>query len=169
MTPLRIRAATPEDAAWLLPMSSRLHDFGPPPFRPRDQMDRAVADDIGSSLDAPDETVAVFVVEDSASGRPLGFAHVRTLTDYFTAEPHGHVSDLVVAADAEGRGAGSALLAACEDWSRARRYRLLTLNVFDENRRARALYDRLGYRADTLRMVKVLGEETPRAAKETKR
>src|SRR4029453_9666013 len=113
---LRIRSATPDDAAWLLPMSSRLHDFGPPPFRPRDQMDRAVALDIGESLGSADQAVAVFVAEDAASGRPLGFAHIKTFTHYFTAEPHGHVSDLVVAAGAEGRGVGSALMAAAEDW-----------------------------------------------------
>ena len=122
-------------------------------------MDQAVAQDIGSSLGSADQTVAVFVAEDASSGRPLGFAHIKTFTDYFTAEPHGHVSDLVVAAGAEGRGVGSALMAAAEDWSRARGHRLLTLNVFDENRRARALYERLGYRPDTLRMVKVLGEK----------
>ncbi|HEY2797815.1 MAG TPA: GNAT family N-acetyltransferase [Thermoanaerobaculia bacterium] len=153
---LRIRAARADDAAWLLPMSSRLHDFGPPPFRPRDQMDRAVAADIAASLGSSDPSVAVLVVEDEASGRPLGFAHVKTFADYFTAEPHGHVSDLVVAADSEGRGVGGALLAAAEAWSRARGHRLLTLNVFDENDRARRLYDRIGYRPDTLRMVKVL-------------
>lgn len=159
--PLRIRTATREDAAWLLPMSSRLHDFGPPPFRPRDQMDRAVAADIGASLGSPDPAVAVFVAEDAASGRPLGFAHIKTFSDYFTAEPHGHVSDLVVAEDAEGRGVGSALLEAAADWSKAKGHRLLTLNVFDENRRARALYDRLGYRPDTLRMVRVLEDPAP--------
>jgi ribosomal protein S18 acetylase RimI-like enzyme len=137
-------------------MSSRLHDFGPPPFRPREQMDRAVAADIGRSLGSPDPAVAVLVLEDASSGRPLGFAHIKTFTDYFTAEPHGHVSDLVVAAGAEGRGAGSALLAAAENWSRGRGHRLLTLNVFEENQRARRLYDRLGYRTDTIRMVKVL-------------
>jgi GNAT superfamily N-acetyltransferase len=153
---LRIRPATAADAAWILPMSSRLHDFGPPPFRPRDQMDRAVAADIGASLGSPDADVAVLVAEDEASGRPLGFAHVKTFHDYFTAEPHGHVSDLVVAEGAEGRGAGSALLAAAEDWSRARGHRLLTLNVFDANHRARRLYDRVGYLPDTIRMVKVL-------------
>ena len=153
---LRIRPATREDAAWLLPMSSRLHDFGPPPFRPREQMDRAVAGDIGASLGSPDPSLAVLVVEDAGSGKPLGFTHIKTFSDYFTAERHGHVSDLVVAEGAEGRGVGSALLAAAEDWSRARGHRLLTLNVFDENHRARRLYDRLGYRPDTLRMVKVL-------------
>lgn len=145
-------------------MSSRLHDFGPPAFRPRAQMDRAVAADIASSLESPDDSVVVFVAEDAASGAPQGFVHVRTLTDYFTAEPHGHVSDLVVAAVAEGRGVGGALLGAAEDWSRARGHRLLTLNVFDRNRRARALYDRLGYEPDTLRMVKVLRGAVPEDA-----
>ena len=153
---LRIRPARAEDAEWILPMSPRLHDFGPPLFRPRDQMDRAVAADIAAGLGSSDPGIAVLVAEDEASGRPLGFAHIKTFADYFTAEPHGHVSDLVVAGGAEGRGVGSALLAAAEDWSRARGHRLLTLNVFDENHRARRLYDRVGYRPDTLRMVKVL-------------
>jgi len=118
-------------------------------------MDRAVAVDIAATLEAPDDTAAVFVVEDAA-GRPLGFVHVRTFSDYFTAEPHGHVSDIVVGEDAEGRGAGRALMAAAEGWSRKKGHRLLTLNVFDQNHRARALYDRLGYRPDTTKMVKVL-------------
>ncbi len=153
---LRIRAARPQDASWILPMSPRLHDFGPPPFRPREQMDRAVAADIAAGLESADPEIAVLVAEDEASGRPLGFAHIKTFADYFTGEPHGHVSDLVVAAGAEGRGVGTALLEAAEQWSRGRGHRLLTLNVFDENRRARRLYDRVGYRPDTLRMVKVL-------------
>ena len=103
-------------------MSSRLHDFGPPPFRPRDaDGPRPSRADIGASLGSADPAVAVFVAEDAASGRPLGFAHIKTFSDYFTAEPHGHVSDLVVAADAEGRGVGSALLEAAADWSRAKR------------------------------------------------
>lgn len=152
---LRIRAAIPEDAVWLLPLSARLHDFGPPPFRPRDQMDRAVAVDIGGTLETPVPEATVLVVEDEGK-RPLGFVHVRTLHDYFTAEPHGHVSDLVVAGNAEGRGAGRALMDAAEEWSRAQGHRLLSLNVFAENHRARALYDRLGYRPDTTKMVKVL-------------
>ena len=122
VTALRIRTAVARDADWLLPLSARLHDFGPPKFRPRDQMDRAVAADIGGSTRAPGSEAVVFVVEEEGEGgrRPLGFVHVRTLTDYFTAEAHGHVSDLVVAENAEGRGAGAALMAAAEDWSRSR-------------------------------------------------
>jgi len=151
-----IRPATASDASWLLPLSARLHDFGPPPWRPRADMDAAVARSIGEALERPGADALVLVAEDP-EGRPLGFVHLHSLTDYFTGEVHGHVSDIVVAAEAEGRGVGRSLMAAGEEWSRGRGHRVLTLNVFDENSRARALYDRLGFSPDTLRMVKVLG------------
>jgi GNAT superfamily N-acetyltransferase len=53
-------------------------------------------------------------------------------------------------------GAGRALLAAVEAWAIERGYRLLSLNVFDRNVRARALYEKNGFEVDTLRYVKEL-------------
>ena len=151
-----MRRARKADGEWILPLSSRLHDFGPPSFRPRRAMDAAVARSIGAALDAPESPdPAVFVAEDE-TGRPLGFIHLHTQRDFFTGEVHGHVSDVVTAADAEGRGVGHALMAAGEEWSRSLGHRLLTLNVFDGNARARRLYAALGYEPDTMRMVKVL-------------
>jgi GNAT superfamily N-acetyltransferase len=137
-------------------MSARLHDFGPPRWRPRPVMDEAVARSIASSLEplAADHA-AIFVAEES-DGTPLGFIHVHTARDFFTGEEHGHVSDVVTASGEEGRGIGRALMAAGEEWSRGRGHRLLTLNVFAANSRARALYERIGYEPDTTKMVKVL-------------
>ncbi|HEX4496693.1 MAG TPA: GNAT family N-acetyltransferase, partial [Thermoanaerobaculia bacterium] len=43
-----------------------------------------------------------------------------------------------------------------EAWAVGRGYRLLTLNVFEENRRARALYERNGFGVDMLRLIKEL-------------
>ena len=150
-----MRRARAGDRDWILPLSSRLHDFGPPSFRPRPAMDAAVARSIAAALDAPESPdPAVFVAEDE--GRPLGFIHLHTQRDFFTGEVHGHVSDVVTAAGAEGRGVGRALMAAGEEWSRSLGHRLLTLNVFDGNARARGLYAALGYEPDTMRMVKVL-------------
>jgi GNAT superfamily N-acetyltransferase len=156
--PILIRAATARDREWILPLSARLHDFGPPPWRPRPEMDAAVAQGIGSALDSPGPDRAVFAAED-ADRRPLGFIHVHTAQDFFTGEEHGHVSDIVVIAAAEGRGVGRALMAAGEGWSRARGHRLLSLNVFEGNSRARALYERLGFASDTMKLMKVL--DTP--------
>jgi GNAT superfamily N-acetyltransferase len=153
--PIAIRPATPADRAWILPLSSRLHDFGPPPWRSRERMDAAVALAIGAALDAGGLDSAVFVAQDGR-GNPLGFVHVHTATDFFTGEDHGHVSDIVVAPGAEGGGVGRALMAAGEAWSRDRGHRLLTLNVFGGNSRARRLYELLGYSADTTKLVKIL-------------
>jgi ribosomal protein S18 acetylase RimI-like enzyme len=54
---------------------------------------------------------------------------------------------LFVAPHARGQGVGTALLAAIAREARARGYREVRLDVVDENTRARALYERLGYRA----------------------
>ncbi len=112
-----IRPGRPDDRDWILALAPRLHEFGPPPFRPRPAMS----------------------------------------TDYFTGEAHGHVSDIVVDPQQEGRGVGRALLAAAEDWARSRGYRLISLNVFGDNDRARRLYEAVGYGTDTVKMVKEIG------------
>ena len=54
---------------------------------------------------------------------------------------------LVVAPEARGRGIGTRLLHAAADEARARGFREIRLDVVDENPRARALYERMGFRA----------------------
>jgi GNAT superfamily N-acetyltransferase len=150
-----IRPATPRDREWILPLAPRLHDFGPPPLRLRDVMDRAVVASIDGALTGAAPGAVVLVAE-SADGSPLGFIHLHGARDFFTGEEHGHVSDIVVRAEAEGRGVGQRLMTAAEDWARERGYRLLSLHVFEGNARARAFYERLGYRADIRRLIKPL-------------
>ncbi len=153
--PCTIRPARPGDREWILALAPRLHEFGPPPWRPRDVMDRAVTDSIDGALTAPQPDQTVLVAEDAAH-QPLGFVHLHAATDFHTGERHGHVSDIVVAPAAEGRGVGAALMAAAETWARERGFRLLSLHVFDANVRAQALYERLGYRRDIVKMIKTL-------------
>lgn len=152
---IEIRPATIADGAWILPLSARLHDFGPPPWRPREAMDAAVAAAVEAALRAPEEGQIVLVAL-ASDGERLGFVHVHSAVDYFTHEEHSHVSDLAITREAEGRGVGRALMEAAESWAASRGHRLLTLNVFDSNQRARRLYDRLGYQPDTTKLVKVL-------------
>jgi ribosomal protein S18 acetylase RimI-like enzyme len=47
-------------------------------------------------------------------------------------------------------------MAAAEDWARGRGYRLLSLDVFADNRRAVDFYRRGGFKTETRRMVKPL-------------
>lgn len=155
---MRIRPATPQDRAWILALAPRLHAFGPPgppPWRPLVQMDRAVARGLERVLEAPSPTAQILIAE-GPGPESLGFMHVHTATDFFTGEVHTHISDLVVAQAAEGRGVGRALLEAAEAWARERGHRLLTLNVFPTNRRALAVYERAGFAPDTMKLVKAL-------------
>lgn len=63
------------------------------------------------------------------------------------AEPEHFLLDgICVAAPARNLGIGSALMAAIEDQARQRGYGSVRLEVIDSNWRAKALYQRLGYR-----------------------
>ena len=151
-----IRPATPADRSGVLALVPRLRAFGPTPLRPAEQMDAAERRALEEAFDDPPEGSALLVAGD-AGGPVLGVAYAFPSTDYFTEEAHGHLSILAVAAEAEGRGVGRALLGAVERWAKDAGYRLLTLNVFDGNERAKSVYERAGYAPDTVRYVKELG------------
>ena len=73
----------------------------------------------------------------TTEGTPAGFAFLEPAVDYFSGERHGHLGMIAVTAEAEGHGAGAALMRAAEDWARGCGYAKLTLNVFEGNQRAR--------------------------------
>lgn len=152
---IRIRTARPDDAGWIAALAPRLHEFGPPPWREVSAMDAAVRAGLVHELVQPTAGSAIFAAEDPA-GTPLGFVSLRTDPDYFSGEPVGHVTDIVVARPGEGRGVGRALLAAAERWAEGRGYPWLTLHVFAGNDRARRVYEQAGYRVEWTRMLKPL-------------
>lgn len=152
---LRIRAASAADKDFIISLVPRLAEFGPPPWRDAAQMNAVDAEVLAGRLDQRPPGTAVFVAEDEAGVR-LGFIHLQTDTDYYTREEHGHVGDIVVTPEGEGRGVGRALLEKGEEWARAQGFRWLALHVFAQNRRAREVYRRLGYGEDMLKCVKPL-------------
>ena len=152
---IRVRLATAENADFVLGLVPQLVAFGPPPWRDRRQMMDTDTLVIGRALQGLAAGATVLVAED-IGGRPLGFIHLCGETDYYTRSEAGHIADIIVAPDARGRGVGETLIAAAEEWARARGYPLLTLNVFIENAHARALYERTGFGAEIVRYVKAL-------------
>jgi ribosomal protein S18 acetylase RimI-like enzyme len=154
-TDVRIRPASAADREFVISLMPRLVEFGPPRWRDAEQMTAFDTRVITESLLNPKQGAAVFVAEDSG-GAPLGFIHLHAATEHYNHEEHGHVEDLIVAPEGEGRGVGRALLEKAEEWARERGYRWLTLNVFAENLRARGVYKRLGYGEDMVKYVKEL-------------
>ena len=154
-SPLRVREATAADAEFILSLVPRLVEFGPPPWRdPVDMTStdlRIVADKIAT---APEGT-AMYIAF-SGTGERLGYIHLEPGTDYYHPAERGHVADLVVAPAGEGRGVATALMAEAELWARSRGYTSISLTVFAQNTRAKALYERLGYGPDMTKYVKNL-------------
>jgi GNAT superfamily N-acetyltransferase len=140
-------------------MAAELGAFGPPSWRTAEEIVDAEVRTLTAHFSAPVPGAEVLVVG-REDGEPLGFAFVETVTDYFTGERHGHVGMLAVGRAHQGMGAGRALMCAAELWARERGFRRLSLNGFARNERARAVYERLGYEAETLRYVKAVTPDT---------
>jgi len=151
-----VRPARPEDREFVLAAAVELAAFGPPEWRTPEEVVEGEAKTLRAFFAAPPAGSALLVAEEDA--RSLGFAYLETQRDYFLAEEHGHIGILAVTKPAQGRGAGGALLEAAEAWARSLGYRRLTLHVFERNSRARAVYDHRGYRPESLKYVKFLGD-----------
>lgn len=158
-TDLKVRPARSEDREFIFSLASRLTEFGPPPWHDPARMTSTDREILDAALSAQTQGTTILVAE-AGNGALLGFIHLNTEIDYYTREENGHISDVAVAAAGEGRGVGRALMAAGEEWGRARGHALLTLNVFVKNIRARRLYEKLGYAEDMMKYVKELRRQS---------
>ncbi len=150
---VRIRPAIRADKPFILATAERLADFELPPWRRAEDITATEVQALEQAFETLGES-ALYIAE--SDGAPLGFLYLERHTDYFTGQAHGHVSMVALAKEAEGYGAGKALMQFAEDWARDNGLPFLALNVFGLNTRARALYERLGYAPDTVKYLKVL-------------
>jgi len=152
---IAVRDGTAADRDFVVDTARRFAAFGPPPWRTASEVVGGEVRCLDEFFDGRLTGPALLIAE--LDGRPAGFAFLETAVDYFSGETHGHLGMIAVTESAEGRGAGAALMRAAEAWGRSRGYKKLTLNVFEGNARARAAYERAGYRIETLKYVKPLG------------
>lgn len=150
-----LRAATAADEAFLLELTSRLAAFDVPAWRTPVEITRGDDAILLDALHRPAGDTLILIAEDD-TGLPAGYVFVSTKTDYFTRERHAHIEVLAVRASHEGQGFGRRLLAAAEDWAQARGDQCITLNAFERNRRARAVYEHLDYQPETIHYRKAL-------------
>lgn len=152
---IKIRFASASDQDFILSLVPRLTEFGPPTWRDVSQMISTDLQVLRDQLTNQPSDTAFFVAEDER-GLPLGFIHLQTGTDYYNHDKHGHIANVIIAPEGEGRGIGRMLIEKGEEWARAQGYRWLTLSVFAQNVRAREVYKRLGYGEDIMKYVKDL-------------
>jgi GNAT superfamily N-acetyltransferase len=149
-----IRPAHAADRGFVLAATTRLSAFGVPAGRTAPEIVEGEARTLRAYFDAANPPETLLIAE--TAGAPSGFVFLEEHRDYFTFAIHGHIGILVVVEAVEGRGVGAALIGAAEEWARSHGHDTLTLNVFEGNRRARALYERSGFRPDTIRYRKGL-------------
>jgi GNAT superfamily N-acetyltransferase len=149
-----LRRANAQDEPDVATLIARLVEFGPPAWRDADRMVDIDRERVLRSLRSTEADPAVFVA--TCGNRIAGFVHLHSLVDQYHSRPHGHIEDIVVATQFEGRGVARLLMGAAEQWAKSLGFEWLTLSVFDQNSRARRIYENAGFGADILRMVKPL-------------
>ena len=149
-----IRSATSADRAFLASLAERLADFERPAWRSHEEIADGDRRALFDALDHPQPGTQLFIAE--LDGTRAGCLLLWTLEDYFCQQWHAHVSVIAVTREAEGTGVGRALMAHAEAWARAQGHTSITLSVFEGNRRAQALYERVGYATEMRRMIKLL-------------
>ena len=154
----QIRHALPADEPFLLELTTRLADFAVPAWRTPKEIADADHTILLDALHRPQGDTAILVAE-APAGTPAGYVFVSTKVDYFTRVTHAHIEVLAVRPGLERKGIGRALLAAAEEWAAARGDRHITLNVYWQNTRARAVYDMLGWEPETIHYRKEIRTE----------
>jgi GNAT superfamily N-acetyltransferase len=150
---IRIRLYVESDREFLLRLTLRLA-IGLASWRDPQKMYAAARRWIEEDIAGMGERSTVLVAED-AHGAWLGFVTMGEQM-HFTGEAQAYVGELLVAAEAEGRGVGRALMTAAEEWARAHGYGFVALDTGAAKGGARAFYGRLGYREESVKLVKTL-------------
>jgi GNAT superfamily N-acetyltransferase len=152
---IRVRPYHPNDRAFVLSLAPRL-TIGMPPWCDTERSIDAVQSWITGSINQHGQATMVFVAEDE-QGERLGFATVTHET-HFTGERQAYIGELATSEAAEGYGVGKALLQTCEQWARDQGHRILALATGAANQRALGFYRHLGYRAEDIKLIKLLDE-----------
>lgn len=153
---ISIRKSTADDIPFIKSHAYRLLEFGPPSWR--EEISLMTEADIRHNTNAilsNDPDIGTFIAVDDEENQ-FGWIYLTIQTDYYTKERHAHITDIVVAKDAEGKGIGKALLAFADEWAKEMGSRWITLNVFAGNQHAQAVYEKAGYQKEWVKYLKIL-------------
>ncbi|MDR3526942.1 MAG: GNAT family N-acetyltransferase [Rhizomicrobium sp.] len=122
------------------------------------RLDPAYGEDQFEAMMAEAEKGAIFVAE--AETGLIGWVVVIESESpaYVIAEERraAQICELYVEEGARGQGAGKALLAACEDWGRAKGHKIIRIGHLARNDLAANIYEKAGYAPYTVARRKTL-------------
>lgn len=147
------RPYIPADREFILSLAPRLA-IGIPAWRDPQKMIVTAQSWLVESIEKHGQKTTVFVAENER-GERLGFATVSHST-HFTGVGQAYVGELATSEQAEGRGAGKALIRTCEQWAREQGYSILSLATGAANEHALGFYQHLGYLNEDVTLVKLV-------------
>ena len=151
---LSIRSAQESDRAFIFELSPRLAEVVKLAWHSDNSVQNMQDDYITEILDKKSVPQITLIAEKSEI--PLGFIHVCSHKDSISEEICGTVPLLAVSPSAQNIGVGRLLMEAAENWAKEQGYRLLHLEVFANNDKARGFYQNIGFMPETLHMIKPL-------------
>lgn len=153
-TDIRIRPAVRADIPFVEELYERVEATGAPHWR-QDGPSPYTTDWIEHIIEKHPANQILLIAEDS-DGKRLGYTWALSLTDFDANVPHGHIAGVGVSPAAEGRGVGTVLVHAAEEWCREQGLGEVTLHCYIANQRAHRLYERLGFEDEWFQMRKGL-------------
>lgn len=149
-----IRPARAGDSEFVAGLVPSLLQLASPAWADTEAMAPGFREVLTEAVRTDNERAAVLIAQ-RPDGTPLGFISLKISADAAGNE-RGHVADLAVAENARRIGVGRALMQAGEAWAREQGLPFLSLDVWSTNERALAFYRSLGYRTESLCLIKAL-------------
>ncbi len=147
-----IREAKACDHPFIFELSPYLAEVAQLEWHTDDDIEKMQYQYIAEMLAKTTKPNQTFIAE--VNNVPLGFIHVRTHKDSITSETCGTIPLLAVSPKSQGYGLGKTLIEHAEKWAKSLGCRLLHLEVFANNTNAKGFYQNIGFKAETIHMIK---------------
>jgi len=149
----KIRFATPQDGEKMYAMLPRLAAFQLPENRfPKDTY-TGDGKMLKRWINGKEQDCFVYVAIDK-SNNILGWSYVRMQPEFMSYTPGCHLEVIVVDTEVSGHGIGQSLLEISQTEAKKRGAKSMTLHVWKNNKRARAIYEKNGFNDELSRYVK---------------
>ena len=156
MNKVQIIPASAEHFDGIVALLPRLADFDVPAHRDATDLWQGDAELLRVWASGQRSDVSVCVAVDE-TGNVLGVAAASAREELLSHAPSAHLEVLSVAGHAERQGLGHRLLESIEQTMRDKGATGMSLHVFGNNHRARALYAKEGFDEEIIRCFKPLG------------
>ncbi|MFQ2299616.1 GNAT family N-acetyltransferase [Aeromonas dhakensis] len=152
---LEIRKAREQDIDAILELNRQIGEIhfaqAPQVFCPPSPEERTF---LLAAIVAEDRLFCVAEQEGTVAGFLTARIDINETIPFLSKEPICRIGTLVVDEGHRSRGIGKALIAHCDEWGKAQGASQLRLEVMAFNERAKAIYERLGFKMLSQTMVR---------------